>query len=325
MTILNPKDGRKAKRIVKFIGNPSLASAEEFDVLDDKIEALADKLDGVTRAATQGLEHLSKELEKDMTVEVVMKKLQGIPGKTGPQGEPGKDYVLTEADKNAIAAKIKVPIVEKITERVEVIKEQPIVTEVVREVAMYEKPEAIRDKLHSLKEEARLDMGFIKGLTEGDGFVARVLKAVLESVPIRTLQHQVSFLVNRVGDLTTRIDRLPTTSSGGGHVIQDEGTPLTQRAALNFVGAGVTVTDDAGNDATKITISGGSGGSFQQPLTGAVDGENTVFTWATEPNVIVVDSGRIIQKVSSDTTENWTGTTTTTLLIAPNSDIFAVA
>ncbi len=51
-------------------------------------------------------------------------------------------------------------------------------------------------------------------------------------------------------------------ASGVGHTIQDEGTPLTQRTNLNFVGAGVTVTDDAGNDATKVTItaSGGGGG-----------------------------------------------------------------
>jgi len=39
-----------------------------------------------------------------------------------------------------------------------------------------------------------------------------------------------------------------------GHVIKDEGTPLTARAGLNFVGAGVTATDDAGNDQTIVTI-----------------------------------------------------------------------
>ncbi len=39
-----------------------------------------------------------------------------------------------------------------------------------------------------------------------------------------------------------------------GHTIQDEGTPLTQRANLNFVGTNVAATDDAGNSATKVTI-----------------------------------------------------------------------
>lgn len=46
----------------------------------------------------------------------------------------------------------------------------------------------------------------------------------------------------------------PPITTGGGHTIEDEGTPLTQRTNLNFVGAGVTVTDDAGNDATVVTI-----------------------------------------------------------------------
>lgn len=40
----------------------------------------------------------------------------------------------------------------------------------------------------------------------------------------------------------------------GGHTIKEEGTPLTQRAGLNFIGAGVTATDDAVNNETEITI-----------------------------------------------------------------------
>lgn len=47
---------------------------------------------------------------------------------------------------------------------------------------------------------------------------------------------------------------LPT--AGAGHTIQDEGTPLTTRAGLNFVGAGVTATDDSGNSRTNVTIPG---------------------------------------------------------------------
>lgn len=41
---------------------------------------------------------------------------------------------------------------------------------------------------------------------------------------------------------------------GGGHTIQDDGVDQTQRTNLNFIGNGVTVLDDPGNDATKITI-----------------------------------------------------------------------
>lgn len=48
--------------------------------------------------------------------------------------------------------------------------------------------------------------------------------------------------------------QLPTIS--GGHVIQDEGTARTARTGLNFVGAGVTVTDDSANNRTNVSIPG---------------------------------------------------------------------
>lgn len=45
-----------------------------------------------------------------------------------------------------------------------------------------------------------------------------------------------------------------TGAAGSGHVIEDEGTPQTQRANLNFVGGGVTASDS--NPDTLITIPG---------------------------------------------------------------------
>lgn len=76
-----------------------------------------------------------------------------------------------------------------------------------------------------------------------------------------------------------------------------------------------------------VSGTGGGGGSgYQQPLTGTVDGVNATFTWATAPNVIVVDEGRTMQKVTADlSTTNWSGTTTTVLSVAPTYDIFSPA
>lgn len=45
-----------------------------------------------------------------------------------------------------------------------------------------------------------------------------------------------------------------TGPQGPPALIQDEGTSLTQRTTLNFVGAGVTATDDAANSRTVVTI-----------------------------------------------------------------------
>lgn len=86
-------------------------------------------------------------------------------------------------------------------------------------------------------------------------------------------------------------------------------------------GSGVTITN--GHGTITISAAGGSSG-FQQP-SGTVNGSNQMFVFATAPNVICVDEGRVIQKTSSDGTANWTGTTTVTLAIAPNNDIFGIA
>lgn len=61
-------------------------------------------------------------------------------------------------------------------------------------------------------------------------------------------------------NVKTTTQDIANLGGGGGHVIEEEGTPLTQRANLNFVGAGVTATDAVGK--TVVTIPG---------LTGAQD------------------------------------------------------
>jgi hypothetical protein len=58
--------------------------------------------------------------------------------------------------------------------------------------------------------------------------------------------------------------------------VQDEGTAQTLRSKLNFVGAGVTVTDDAVNGRTIVTIPGGGGSTptgtgFRHVTAGAED------------------------------------------------------
>jgi len=58
------------------------------------------------------------------------------------------------------------------------------------------------------------------------------------------------------------VSDLDTRYSPKGHVIQDEGTSLTQRSNLNFTGAGVTVTDNPASDQTVVTIPGGGGGGI---------------------------------------------------------------
>lgn len=87
-------------------------------------------------------------------------------------------------------------------------------------------------------------------------------------------------------------------------------------------GSNVTITTDA--NGKKVINSSGSGGSGYQAATGTIDGSNKVFVFATAPSAVVVD-GASLRKTASDGTVNWTGTTTITLSVAPNFDIYAVA
>lgn len=50
-----------------------------------------------------------------------------------------------------------------------------------------------------------------------------------------------------------------TSGSSYNQTIEDDGTPVTQRATVNFTGAGVSVADTGGK--TTVTVSGGGGSS----------------------------------------------------------------
>jgi len=55
-----------------------------------------------------------------------------------------------------------------------------------------------------------------------------------------------------VVDLRTQF----TFTSQGGHVIQKDGVPIADEPNLNFIGPGVTVVDNPGNNSTDVTIIG---------------------------------------------------------------------
>lgn len=126
-------------------------------------------------------------------------------------------------------------------------------------------------------------------------------------------------LQQQIDDLSSQ----SSTGTGGGHVIEDEGTPVTQRTKLNFVGSSVAVTDDSGNDATVVTISGG--GFTELTATGSVNSSNTTFTFTQVPTYIVAD-GIMMKKLDDNGNTQWSNVgTTITMVNPPSFAIFGIA
>ncbi|MEK6897547.1 MAG: hypothetical protein AABW93_03385, partial [Nanoarchaeota archaeon] len=137
----------------------------------DKIHELETELENSINEIKEKFDNTIKEIKENAPdLNKVLESVKGQTGKDsdipGPKGDIGDNYILTENDKKEIANKIKVPIVEKIIEKTEVIKEQPIITNEIKEIAVAEKPEIIRDKLETLKGKERLDISAIDGLEE---------------------------------------------------------------------------------------------------------------------------------------------------------------
>lgn len=93
---------------------------------------------------------------------------------------------------------------------------------------------------------------------------------------------------------------LEFAGGSSGHTIQDEGVSLTARTKLNFVGAGVTVTDDAGNDQTDVTIPGptidGSGAATRVAFWSDADtlSSNANFTYDTALSKLTLQGDFIV-------------------------------
>lgn len=147
-------------------------------------------------------------------------------------------------------------------------------------------------------------------------------------------------------DLITRLNTIPkvikSSTIDGIPTIEEIHSELTKKGSkyrfkyqdldmsdLRWHGGGLsTVVHDAtltGNGTTTSPLSVVSGGGTgYQVAVGTVNGVNTSFTFAVAPHVISRD-GIVMQKVQSDGTINWTGTTNVTLAVAPNFDVFGLA
>lgn len=88
---------------------------------------------------------------------------------------------------------------------------------------------------------------------------------------VGTCTNQFARVLNTNAAPTCATVVLGTDTSGSYYnTVQDEGTPLTQRSTLNFVGGSITCADTGG--VTVCTISGGGGGLSYAEVAAAVMG-----------------------------------------------------
>ena len=73
--------------------------------------------------------------------------------------------------------------------------------------------------------------------------------------------------------------------------VQDEGAALTQRASINFSGAGVSCADDAGNAATKCTVPGGGGSPTEVQVNGVDTTAQTPINFQNGANITASNVG----------------------------------
>lgn len=237
--------------------------AEVFDT--DKI-ITSDEIEQVLKGILVIMNSFKKDnqtLNKETTTIV-----ENLLTKVVSEHEKLKDDVsqITSSSENKISSKLESTLeeVKGIVKQINAIErpkdgkdadEEKIIESVLSQIKLPEQketildtPEEIADKLESLKGDNRLDASAIKNLPEikgGKFYGGSGIKEIIAGTGVTVDNTNLGYPV------------VSSTGGGGGHVIEEEGTPLTQRANLNFVGAGVSVADTGGK--TVVTINGGGG------------------------------------------------------------------
>lgn len=80
---------------------------------------------------------------------------------------------------------------------------------------------------------------------------------------------------------------IAASGSGSGHLIKDEGSSLTARANLNFIGGGITCADNAGTTTTDCSVPGGTAGSLPYRQTFSAQ-TSVTLTHSMASNAVIV-------------------------------------
>jgi hypothetical protein len=237
----------KLKNIEAFLAEQKKLDDQEQKTADKKLadeqkqEADKAKLDAQTQAQAQS-DSSTKKVE---VVGAELITIKGEAGATGPQGEIGPEGPQGPQGIDGIQG-IEGP--QGLTgldgtNGIDGIQGPQGLSGIDGKDGSPDTPLEVKNKLESLVKEDRLDISAIKGM-----------EAIKENIVAHATDQAKT---QARGILYAGL--LENSGKGGGHTIEDEGTPLAQRTNLNFIGANVTVTDNAGQNSTDVTILGSTG------------------------------------------------------------------
>jgi len=132
-----------------------LLKREIMDSVDERIE-----------------EYTANALKGDQGNEPNDERLRDLIKPLIPEPVKGDSYVLTDKDKEEIADSITVPIVEKVVEKREIIREKPVVIDKTKEVEglLAEAIEEFKDEIKKLKEKHTTEMATLRSkVMQGSG------------------------------------------------------------------------------------------------------------------------------------------------------------
>lgn len=162
---LTPNE-KKLEKVTQIIEKGNLAILEYLLEIEEKLDKeipgfkeVIERMKGDKGDGYNLTDDDKQEIKEYLINEIDFEKLRG---------QDGANYILTENDRQEIAKGITVPIVKQIVEKIETIREVPLVVETIREVAVLD-PDILpqygnqfRDGLELLLDDQRLDYSAIK-------------------------------------------------------------------------------------------------------------------------------------------------------------------
>lgn len=303
-------------------------------------------------------EYAQKLAEVDAHIEKMYEYVAALEAEPGKDGEDGETPVVDLEDIAKKAAKlIKVPevqmptvdhelIAKKAAKLIKVPESKTVVTTKIEKV---DYKEIIDSLVKKIRDDKVLGIEHISNFTDGLEQTIRPIRSLAagfrgggdvvtagSNITITTLasgQKQISSTGGGGGGGGSGYQAATGTVDGSNKIfsfaaepqaVSVDGQTLQKTASDGTVNWTGTTTITLTVAPTRDIFGFATSSSGYQAATGTVNGSNTVFGFTSAPQAIVVD-GQLLQKTASDSTVNWTGTTTITLLVAPTRDIFAVA